>query len=673
VYPLITYAGALTGGLANLTLVGNFVQPVALTNPPGMIALVATVPPAPPNAPSDLTALPLGAFQVNLSWTDNATDEVGLVVERAVGSPTGFNPVASLPADTMAYEDLGLTPDTTYFYRVAATNLAGAAYSNTNSTTTGVLPPLLTWRGDGAANGWDVVGSPNWFDGSTLVVYNDTTDVLFDDSGTNNTPVSLVGTLQPDSVTVSASKNYAFSGTGTLAGGMSLTKSGPGTLALANAAGNSFTGGVIVEEGTLIMGAANTIGAGPVTLRSNSTLVLGTLSLSSANPLTIEGTPSLTGGHNGGLTDLYAVNGDGVVAVAVTTGVLDLQGSLAGFHGTFAFNSGNTVRFYGSTGGATTTFDLGGGNLNLNKRSSTGTIILGALAGGSNTTLQGSSGSGNTTATTYSIGGKNINAVFEGTIINGQGPTGITKVGSGTQTLWGGNTYTGLTTVSAGTLVINGNQTAATGDVVVGPLGTLGGSGTVGGDTYVDGTLAPGQSVGTLTCNGDLILNPSSTARFEISLNPTLNDLAVVSGALALDGTLQVVNVGIELPALGDVFQLFSAPTFSGAFAAFDLPALDEGLAWSTTRLATDGTLWVVSTVPPAFNSMVLDAGDLVLQGAGGTPNWDYFVLSTTNLLVPSSGWTAIQTNQFDVDGHFEFSVPLDPATPQRYFRLELP
>src|SRR5262249_54553683 len=67
VYPLFTYTGTLTGGLANFVLTGAFIQPVTLTNPPGAIALLAVVPAAPPTAPSGLTANTVGAFQINLN------------------------------------------------------------------------------------------------------------------------------------------------------------------------------------------------------------------------------------------------------------------------------------------------------------------------------------------------------------------------------------------------------------------------------------------------------------------------------------------------------------------------------------------------------------------------------------------------------------------------------
>jgi hypothetical protein len=102
-----------------------------------------------------------------------------------------------------------------------------------------------------------------------------------------------------------------------------------------------------------------------------------------------------------------------------------------------------------------------------------------------------------------------------------------------------------------------------------------------------------------------------------------------------------------------------------------NLPELDEELVWNTSRLAADGTLWVVSTQPPILNSATLGNGQIAVSGSGGTPNWSYVVLTATNLVSPSEHWTRVATNQFTAQGNFNFSAPLSANEPQRYFRIQ--
>ena len=63
------------------------------------------------------------------------------------------------------------------------------------------------WHGDDLANNWNVLGENNWFDGQSLLYPFHTGDsVTFDDSGSTNPAVNLVGALQPTSVTFNATK-----------------------------------------------------------------------------------------------------------------------------------------------------------------------------------------------------------------------------------------------------------------------------------------------------------------------------------------------------------------------------------------------------------------------------------------------------------------------------------
>jgi hypothetical protein len=90
----------------------------------------------PPTAPSALTATAASSSQINLAWTDNATDESGFKIERSTDGAS-FTQVATVGANATTYADSGLSASTTYHYRVRAYNATGdSAYSNTATATT---------------------------------------------------------------------------------------------------------------------------------------------------------------------------------------------------------------------------------------------------------------------------------------------------------------------------------------------------------------------------------------------------------------------------------------------------------------------------------------------------------------------------------------------------------
>src|SRR5262249_46335942 len=159
----------------------------------------------------------------------------------------------------------------------------------------------------------------------------------------------------------------------------------------------------------------------------------------------------------------------------------------------------------------------------------------------------------------------------------------------------------------------------------------LGGNGTIGGLTLVNGVLAPGGSIGVLTFTSDLTFAPNSTAEFELSAAPMTNDAALVFGTVTYAGTLSVVNTGVELLEAGENFNLFEAGFYSGSLSDFSLPSVDEGLDWNTSQLTVDGRIWVVRTTPPVITRTTRSGDDFIFNGTGGTPNWPYYVLSSTN------------------------------------------
>jgi hypothetical protein len=98
--------------------------------------------PAPPLAPTGLAATAVSSSQINLSWTDTATNETGFYIERCAGTGcANFVQVASVATNATSYADTGLAASSTYTYRVRAYNSGGTSdYSNTAQGTTQAAP-----------------------------------------------------------------------------------------------------------------------------------------------------------------------------------------------------------------------------------------------------------------------------------------------------------------------------------------------------------------------------------------------------------------------------------------------------------------------------------------------------------------------------------------------------
>ncbi len=101
-----------------------------------------TVSASPPAAPSGLNAVAISKTRIDLSWTDNSSDEDGFKIERSPNGTSGWTQIATVGANVTSYNNTGLTCDTGYYYRVRAYNgNSNSGYSNTANETTTTCPP----------------------------------------------------------------------------------------------------------------------------------------------------------------------------------------------------------------------------------------------------------------------------------------------------------------------------------------------------------------------------------------------------------------------------------------------------------------------------------------------------------------------------------------------------
>lgn len=195
------------------------------------------------------------------------------------------------------------------------------------------LPKNLTWVGDGTANLWNT-STPNWTGDGTIFSAND--NVTFNNSGSATPAVDLVGTVNPNVITVNASQDYTFGTTtsGSIGGSASLNKSGSGKLTLTTA--NAFTGKTTVNGGTLSIASASQLGATPASFVADQlTLNGGTLEVTASGG--ISGNRGTTLGGSGGTVSIPT--GINFTNSATTTG----SGSFTKLGaGALALNSANS-------------------------------------------------------------------------------------------------------------------------------------------------------------------------------------------------------------------------------------------------------------------------------------------------------------------------------------------
>jgi autotransporter-associated beta strand protein len=109
-------------------------------------------------------------------------------------------------------------------------------------------PASLIWTGSSGKT-WDLARTKNWLNGELpdWFVTNDT--VLFDDSAGSNTEINITGQLPIGKMLVDASRNYSFSGSGSICGPGGILKSGSGRLKITSK--NEYTGPTIINGGIL--------------------------------------------------------------------------------------------------------------------------------------------------------------------------------------------------------------------------------------------------------------------------------------------------------------------------------------------------------------------------------------------------------------------------------------
>ncbi|HEV2692699.1 MAG TPA: polysaccharide lyase family protein [Verrucomicrobiae bacterium] len=677
---------------------GTYYYQITPVNAAGAAASAVVRVVAPPLAPASLSAI-AGDSQVFLTWTA-AANATGYFLYR--GTSTGNETTTLIGNYTgTSYTNTGLANGTTYYYVVTATNDGGLSARSpeanaTPSSSIVITARNLTWKGDGVANIWDASGTANWLSNTTATTFNNGDAVTFDNTGSNNVAIAITGTLLPAQITFNATKNYTFSGSGSINGSNILNKAGTGTLTIGTT--NLYSGGTILSNGILAIAGSGaggvtannyTLGSGPLDFRGGTLQTYGYGGADNASSFgSLTNDIIVFGGQTGTIlsSPRYTlgskVTGSGTLTLIVDFVRDDVNGDWSGFTGqlhvrsivgTGTSSADDDFRIANAAGMPNTHLFLDSTfatNLLMYSRAAANSVIpIGEFAATTNTTVSAGFGTsaGTQNAVTWRVGGLNTDATNAATFV---GTVSLIKEGTGTWTLTGTNTHTGATTVSNGLLVVNGGFN---GSAVTVAGGALSGTGLIANPVSINnsGGFAPGNPFGTLTISNNLTLTAGSTTTIQIQDSPLTNGAAKISGTLFANGTLNITNVCISLTN-GDSFKIFTAGTFSGGFTNILLPPLADGLLWDTNTLKAAGTLSVVTLTPPLIAGIQVVGNNLAIIGNGGAAGWPYQVLTTTNLI--NSVWTPVATNQFDLGGNFSQTITnaIDPNQPQKFYQLQL-
>jgi len=680
-YTLLSYTGSLVGGIDHLRLAGLEGIPVALTNPPGAIALtVQSV-----RSPTSLrwkggAAGNAWDLITTRNWLNGAVPDGFVPQDHVRFDATGAaNPTVSLVGTLpVASAAVDASADYTFMGGGRISGSGGLTKSDvgrlTILTANNYTGPTEVRGGTIEVNELSDAGSPGPLGAAGAdpanLIFRDSTLRLAGGQVSTDRGITLgSGLTVVEVVTGGVLANL----TGPMIGSGGLVKSGSGTLVLS--ASNTYSGGTVLQNGILQLGSEagnqNGLGSGLVTLGGGILQMLDdnfSYSITDWNLLVPEGATSRLNADSrvefhGSLT------GGGTLDFFVPYVRTTVQGNWSGFTGrinVITDGDGGDFRVANDNGFPLGHVDLGAGILMYSRAAANAVIPIGALSADSGATISAGFGSsiGVQNAVTWQVGGLGTDATTAALI---QGTVSLIKEGSGIWSLTGSNTYTGTTTVNGGTLLVNGVNGSSR--VVVNNSGTLGGTGTIGGEVVVNaaGVLAPGANAGTLTMTSSLTLSSSSKLIFEVG---SVSDHIIVNGDVALGGTLDVIGLN------GFAAGTYTLITYSGGLSGL-LPligAQPTGYA-CTLSAATPGEIRLTVLEQPSlvFDTVRIEDGSLILQGSGGLAGGEYYLLRSTSVALPASQWERIGTNQFDGSGSFMITNPMPPGLPELFYRLQIP
>lgn len=419
-----------------------------------------------------------------------------------------------------------LVSETTYFYRIHAINHLGEAWSDVRSFEDFVKPVISLLQNDVSGTS-SFNASLNWSDG------------LAPSSGKDY----IAGFQLRAPGTTTANQNFTFAGD-------SLSINTGGTLVWQGSS-SYLTGSITVNN--LILN-----GGGISSFRSSTThTIIGNINVTAQSNLNLGSGVSLTTTRDMNLNSRVTGSSRLVMnAQNAQPNRLQVNGNNSEFSGGFLL-TGTDPTYNNSLLTVGHANALGTGMITINQ----GILDL----NGFNVTISGLAGtntSGNAiqnnsnTAATLTLATADVNS-YAGSIQNGTGSLGLTKLGPGSLVLSGASTYTGTTLISEGDLEITGSLSNS--QVIVENNATLAGNGNLGGSL-------------TVKTGGIHQLNLAATPASQIS--------RVIAGNLTLETDNKLIISATAPPVSGTYILATASGGITGSIGSYDLP---EGVFGTVT------------------------------------------------------------------------------------------
>jgi hypothetical protein len=105
----------------------------------------------------------------------------------------------------------------------------------------------------------------------------------------------------------------------------------------------------------------------------------------------------------------------------------------------------------------------------------------------------------------------------------------------------------------------------------------------------------------------------------------------------------------------------------------FIVRANDGSAMTNTVSVCVTPYSAVAQPAAPTFSSISSSSSAVIFNGTGGITNANFVLLYSTNLTAPLGNWIPLSTNEFDVNGNFNFTNPVSSSSALGFYLLELP